>query len=319
MIKKIFLIMGAFILFVGLILPWFIPISDRLPTPEKPFVESQFSEIYGTRLHYRIWKPASTQKPCGKILLVHGFAGSTFSYRKLIAPLQELGYQIVALDLPAYGFSDRNIQASTLPDLVLCLILLRKLDAQNKDYSPWILAGHSMGASVVSELAAAYPRICQKLILIDGVPALRPGNAGTGGLLTTALFRRWAAILGKYVFITPDRIQKLLTSAYGIEAEEEAVQGYLRPLQLPETAEAILKKFRFGGNMPQQEIPHHLDISIIWGEKDTWIPLAIGEKFLKKHPQAKLTLIPNAGHIPIETHPELCLPVFHCPSDSTNK
>jgi pimeloyl-ACP methyl ester carboxylesterase len=319
MIKKFISWMGVLFLFIGFILPWIIPVSYEGISPEKPFPESQFTEIYGTRLHYRVWNPTSHSPHCGKILLIHGFAGSTFSYRKLISPLQGMGYQIVALDLPAFGYSDRNINASTLPDAILALILLRKIDALNHDYSPWVLTGHSMGASVVAEIASAYPKICTKLILIDGVPALRPGNAGTGGLLTSALFRRWAAILGKYFFITPGRIQKLLSSAYGSDAETEAVQGYLKPLQLPETAEAILKKFRYGGIMPPQDLPQNLEIKVIWGEKDTWIPLLVGENFLTKYPQAQLTLIPGAGHIPMETHPNLCLKVFQCDTISTTK
>lgn len=300
----------GFLLFIGLIFPWLVPVGNDTQDPEKPFPESHFTGIYGTRIHYRTWNPQ--QVVCGKVLLIHGFAGSTFSYRKMIHLLLQQGYQVTAVDLPAYGYSDRNIHANTLPDPILCLILMRKLDAEQQDYSPWVIAGHSMGASVAGEIAAAYPRICKRLILIDGVPALRPGNAGTGGLLTTALFRRWAAVLGKYFFITPGRIEKLLTSAYGSPAPEEAVLGYLQALQVNGTAEAILKKFRHGGKMPQGEIPSSMDIRVIWGGKDSWIPLSAGQKFIQEKPQAKLLLIENAGHIPIETHPEQCLEVFAC-------
>lgn len=310
MIKKIIIGFMGFLLFIGLILPWLIPVGNDTKTPEQPFPESHFTDIYGTRIHYRNWEPE--KKVCGKVLLIHGFAGSTFSYRKMIPLLLQQGYQVTAIDLPAYGYSDRNINANTLPDPILCLILMRTIDAERQDFSPWVLAGHSMGASVAGEIAAAYPRICKQLILIDGVPALRPGNAGTGGLLTTALFKRWAGILGQYFFITPGRIEQLLTSAYGTQAPEEAVQGYLQALKVNGTAEAILKKFRYGEKMPHGELTSEINIRVIWGEKDTWIPLSVGQQFIEKKPHAKLTIIENAGHIPIETHPDQCLDVFQC-------
>jgi pimeloyl-ACP methyl ester carboxylesterase len=310
-LKNILLTLMAIFLFSFFILPWLIPVSHTGNVDIKSFPESQYISIYGTNIHYRTWPSANTNKSCGKVLLIHGFSGSTFSFRKLVPLLTRAGYSVTAVDLPAYGYSDRNIGDHTLPDPLLCLYLLLHLNKETKDFSPWTLAGHSMGASVAGELAGAYPKICRKLILIDGVPALRPGNAGTGGLLTTALFRRWTNIIGKWI-IQESRVQKLLESAYGQPPKPEDVFGYLTPLKIPNTPDAILKKFRYGEKMGFHPLPDTLSVTLIWGEKDTWIPPSVGKRFLGERPQSKALWIPEAGHCPMETEAEKCMEGFVC-------
>jgi pimeloyl-ACP methyl ester carboxylesterase len=44
-------------------------------------------------------------------------------------------------------------------------------------------------------------------------------------------------------------------------------------------------------------------VFIIWGEKDTIIPLQIGRKLAANIPDSKLIIIPNCGHTPQEECP----------------
>lgn len=307
MIKKILIFISLLLLFLICILPWLIPVSNAEPADlhTQPFPESRYMDIYGTQIHYRYWaSETDSTNPKAPVLLVHGFSGSTFGYRYMVPALRKAGHSVVAIDLPAFGYSDRNIVRSQLPDPLLCLYLMLTL----KPESPWIVIGHSMGASVVSDLTALYPRVVAARILLDGVPRLRPGNAGTGGLFTTALFRRWANILGKYYFFKPNRIEALLASAYGPEIKPglEDVNGYLQPLCLPGTAEAILKKFRYAQSMPTLEIPDSIPTLLIWGEEDSWIPIQVGKSYHEKNPETQWLSIPGAGHCPMETHPDMC-------------
>jgi pimeloyl-ACP methyl ester carboxylesterase len=310
-VKKIALVLMGILIFSFFILPWLIPVTETSDQPVNPFPESRYISIYGTQLHYRTFQPEHPSPACGKIMLIHGFAGSTFSFRKLYPLLTRLGYTVTAVDLPAYGYSDRKIGHHTLPDPMLCLYLMLHLNQEWQDHTPWTLAGHSMGASVAGEIAGAYPKSCKHLILMDGVPALRPGNAGTGGLLTTALFRRWSNIIGKWM-IQKNRIHKLLETAYGQTPSAEEVEGYLTPLKIYQTPEAILKKFRFGERMGFNTIPDSMRVTVVWGAKDTWIPPAVGKNFLEKRPQSQSLWISEAGHCPMETHPDRCMEALKC-------
>lgn len=307
MLKKILLFTILFILICLFVIPWLIPSGGAQKAAEihAPFTESQTIDIYGTVIHYRHWEPtAMVSEQKAPVLLVHGFSGSTFSFRYMIPALRAQGHRVVAVDLPAFGYSDRDIQVHQLPDALLCLFLM----LQHEATKPWIVMGHSMGASVVSDIAAAYPRVVSARVLIDGVPQLRPGNTGMGGIFTSAIFRRWANLLGKYFFFTPKRIQSLLASAYGPEVVPTTsdVNGYLEPLLLPGTAEAILKKFRYASAVQPKEVPENIPTLLIWGASDSWIPIRVGESYHQKHPNTQWTVISGAGHNPMETHPDAC-------------
>lgn len=39
-----------------------------------------------------------------------------------------------------------------------------------------------------------------------------------------------------------------------------------------------------------------------WGENDTWVPLAQGERLAGDLPWSELVVIPGAAHCPMETH-----------------
>lgn len=304
--KKAGLILISSVLCIIFILPWMIPIETKEDENInlQPWPESKFTYLYGNKIHYRQFQADSTIPYRGKILLVHGFAGSTFVFRKLFPRLQKSGYSVCAMDLPAYGYSERNIKTHQLPDALLAYILIRSLDQQTKDYSPWTLCGHSMGASVVYDMAAHYPQICSTLILINGVAALRPGNMGTGGFITNPFFLRWTEVFGRYYFFTPETIRKLLHSAYASKPDAEAVEGYLRPLKIPGTARAIVYKFRTAPALDSVRISQDLDTRIIWGTEDSWIPLSVGKKFHAEYPFTRLDTIKDAGHCPMETHPD---------------
>lgn len=51
---------------------------------EFAFADSHFAVVENTELHYRLWDDGGSSR--GNVLLVHGFGGSTFSWR-FTAPL----------------------------------------------------------------------------------------------------------------------------------------------------------------------------------------------------------------------------------------
>ena len=79
--------------------------------PAKPFDNSRFFSIDSIRIHCRIWNE-NLVHPRGKVLLVHGFVGSTFSWRENIDTLVKSGYYVVAVDLPGFGYSDRSLKVN---------------------------------------------------------------------------------------------------------------------------------------------------------------------------------------------------------------
>ena len=71
-------LLGVLVLFI--VTPYLFPISvpQQGPVP-LPFGNSAIEVVKGTSFHYRTYQPKNSAVK-GKLLLVHGLAGSTFSF-----------------------------------------------------------------------------------------------------------------------------------------------------------------------------------------------------------------------------------------------
>lgn len=109
-----------------------------------------------------------------RIVLVHGFTGSKENWLPIFAELSQQ-HEVIAPDLPGWGESERkpgqdygfSAQAERLA------IWLRQLPANG---APLTLVGHSMGGGVAALVAARYPELVDKLILVDAAGVRFDGN-----------------------------------------------------------------------------------------------------------------------------------------------
>jgi 2-hydroxy-6-oxonona-2,4-dienedioate hydrolase len=269
----------------------------------RPFPNSHFTVVGGVRLHFRIW-PGRGNLQQESVLLLHGFSGSTFSWETTAPALQALGYEVIALDIPPFGYSDKSpgVNASVTSRAAL---LLQWLD-ENFSGREWHLAGHSMGAGIVQAMALMQPEKATSVIFVAGAifNEIKPGKAPSRTLLRFGPVQALAGNLAEAHFITRRRIAKLLESAYGSKPEPEAVEAYYRALKMPGTARAILAGSTHSFEIQSLNASNlELPVLAIWGENDTWVPLASRQKVLDRLPNVRLEIIPESGHNPMETHP----------------
>lgn len=150
---------------IGLCLPAFAATQEELP-----YADSAFFEYGEYTLHYREKKAA---EPVGQIMMLHGFAESTYCWENLSAILVENGYTCVLVDLPDFGYSSRETkETEKLPRDEIIHALMTELSDE-----PWYVAGHSMGGYVALSLAENYPESVRNLLLYgtsgnDGVPEI---------------------------------------------------------------------------------------------------------------------------------------------------
>lgn len=281
----------------------FLLLGFQVLFAQRPFDNSYVADVKGVDVHYRLWELADRPVE-SSILLVHGFAGSTFSWQAVADRLQARGYEVVAVDLPPYGFSDKShrtnqsvtTQAERLHDLIQLEFPGRK----------WHLAGHSMGGAVVQAFALLYPDKVQGVVFV--APALfsrvqvvehqSSGNAlwnSPAGFILGALAERW--------FISGSRVADLLESAYGVKPTKYQVRGYLEPLLVPGTARAILSSAGHSKEL------HDLDATLfdvpaiaIWGDADSWVPYTSRKNALERMPGVQIVKMEGVGHNPMETH-----------------
>ena len=109
------------------------------------------------------------------VLCLHGWLDNAASFIPLAAQLPNL--PILALEFPGHGHSShRGADAYYyFFDWVQDLVAL----CQQQDWQSLTIIGHSMGAMVATALAAAFPELVERLVLIDslGFVTDTPDNA----------------------------------------------------------------------------------------------------------------------------------------------
>ena len=134
-----------------------------MPTPKDCYVD-----LRGLPFHYRDW--GGDGRP---VLLLHGLA-STCHIWDLVAPLLAEEFRVVALDQRGHGLSaqvEEGYDFATVSGDAAAFIA-------SLGWERPVIAGHSWGADVALELAAACPDMAAGLIFVDGgtiEPSARPG------------------------------------------------------------------------------------------------------------------------------------------------
>ena len=243
------------------------------------------------------------------VVLIHGFGGSTFSWRETLPALASAGYRAIALDLKGFGLSDKRYDEdySHASQAEFVAGVLDDLGVARAS-----VAGHSMGASVLGHFATLYPERVEKLVLVDGSMSFDEAGSGFDPLSLLIEFapaRQWARIIMRWQLNEEQVINRLLTAYYDPEyATPEIQAGYLVPQRIKDWELALLGIVRDSSKnaltSPLNETGD-APILIIWGEEDTWVPLSRGRSLLASLPGAELAVIPESGHLPMEEQAEL--------------
>jgi pimeloyl-ACP methyl ester carboxylesterase len=106
----------------------------------------------------------------------------------------------------------------------------------------------------------------------------------------------------KTFFFNYSGIRKLLKSAYGQVPDKEDIAAYLAPLKLKHTVHSLFDMVRKSYSTKFLKLREITQPSLlIWGDKDSWIPLKNGEKLNKILPHSQLVKIHGAAHCSMET------------------
>jgi pimeloyl-ACP methyl ester carboxylesterase len=105
-------------------------------------------------------------QPKPTVVLVHGAWQAPFAWAPVVTDLQQQGYTVVTVELPAHGDDQTPVAGLTLlsyRDKVLAAI-----NALPASTGPVILVGHSLGGAIISTVAEAAPTKIAKLVYVAG-------------------------------------------------------------------------------------------------------------------------------------------------------
>lgn len=233
---------------------------------------------------------AGTGEP---LVLLHGAGGGAILWGPIINLLSK-HFHVIAPDVVGYGESDK-------PDAPY----------DKEFFSTWFrsfcdslnmgkinLLGNSQGGAIAIQFTLDNPEMVKRLILVSSA------GFGRWGISPGAMFKMAAA----NIFPTRRTVQRIVK--YLVHKTENFPDDGIA--YLLEVIRSPGGKLPFLNGRGRAVAPYSLDklrkinhpALIIWGEKDRILPVSHCKKAFEKLPDARLRIIPDAGHAPFIDLPE---------------
>jgi len=275
--------------------------------PAKPYTNSFFATVDSIRIHYRVWN-GEMQHPKGKVLLIHGFCGSTFCWRNNFDALAAAGYLVVAVDLPGFGYSGRSstLNQSQSNRARMIWEMIEQIDPD--EHSAWNIVGHSMGGGTAEAVALTRPERTKSLVIVDGMIFIKNNNINVTvvGLVNHPVYKQMLLDYTQNSYLSYNKLRRTLKSTYGFLPDTLTTNGYWEPLQIDGTAETVVNLIANSNEIRELDAKGlaNMPVLVIWGKKDRTIGLSTGKKLQRTVPSVELKIIHDARHMPMETHAE---------------
>lgn len=260
----------------------------------------KFLDLHGERVAY-------LDEGSGEvILLLHGIAGSSQTWRPLIRPLSRK-YRVLAPDLLGHGNSTKPRSDYSLGAFsVLMRDLLNELGIDRAT-----IVGHSLGGGIAMQFVYQHPDHVARLVLI-----------GSGGLgPDVGLPLRLASLPGAEL-VLPLIAPRKVTSAgervlawlrkSGVESPRgEELWRHYSSLSDGPTRQAFLRTLRAVVDHRGQSVSalNRLNVRTdfpvlaIWGDRDAIIPVQHAHAAREVRPDVRLEVLTDVGHFPHAERP----------------
>ena len=262
------------------------------PVNELVGEEDKFVEVNGHAIHY-------TKHGKGKpLILVHGFAASTYTFRYLI-PLLTDDYTIYALDVLGFGLSDKppdgNYDMKSQGDVLIGFMDALKLPSAT-------LVGHSMGGIIIACTDLATPSRVDKLVMVE------PGfYVETAPTFLQYMYFPLDRIMARQFYTKSMRKRFFLGSFYdNSKVTEEVIDAYMIPTRTPNALDALAHMMRSVGPQTYEGISVNISSPtlIVWGERGTGVPSELAKRLNAEIQGSKLVSVSECGHYVQEEKPE---------------
>jgi pimeloyl-ACP methyl ester carboxylesterase len=252
--------------------------------------EGNFVNVDGVNAHY-------IRKGSGKtVILIHGIFSSSFVWQKNIDALS-WNFDVIALDLKGYGYSDKPADGRYSQQDMRDFIL-KFMDALHIEKA--FLVGHSWGGGIAMDLTLHWPERIEKLILIDSTGYPTKASAIEWFLKYSAVMSCALAVLNKTA------VGWILRNAVFFDPSlvtDKEIEGWMMPYSVKGSAQAAmeLRKIDFVMEDEIKRISH--PALIIWGRQDRLFPFEMASRFKEDIKNSATKIIENCGHNPQEEKP----------------
>lgn len=294
-------IMGLALAVIALIVvigPFLVPVPP-LPCTASPQrladPDSVFLTIGGLQVHANV---AGSGEPA--LVLLHGFADSTYSWREIIPALADRG-QVVAFDRPAFGLTSRPLwpfrpggdpyAPEAQADLTVAVMDTLGIDRA-------VLVGHSAGGSVAVLTALRHPDRVQALVLEAPALSANPMPDSLRWLMRTPQGRYLGPLIARNLPLNAPALLHLAWHDPSTLTPAE-IAGYARPFRLCRWDCALWEQLAAGNppNVADRLGALKVPILLVTGDDDRIIPTGDTVAAARSLPEAQLVVLPGCGHV----------------------
>ena len=273
--------------------------------PDMASVNVRSLHVHGNAVHY---DEAGADSGGPVVVLIHGMASRAAQWHGVMAELGETCH-VIAADLLGHGESAKprgdyslGAHACGVRDLLAAL-----------GHDRVTLVGHSLGGGVAMQFAYQFPERVERLALVDSGglgpevsawlrAASLPGSELVLPVLTASYVRKAGGAvgraMGKVGITLPPGLAECLVSFASL-ADPATRSAFIH------TARSVLDVA--GQRVDARDrlyLAKDLPMLIVWGGRDTIIPLSHGVSLAAKMPTARLEVFVRSGHFPHLSEPQ---------------
>lgn len=274
----------------------------HLEAPERRFAD------LGGPVHYLEWDGPGERT----FVLVHGLGGSHANWMTVGPALARRG-RVLAPDLPGFGRTPLAGRGTTLAEGRRALSAFVREVAGGR----MILGGNSMGGALAMLQAALEPGSVEGLVLTCPVlPPSRDGHPAPLAVFGFSLYR--IPVVGEWVVrqrlrrLSPERQVRLAfrilagdPSSIGEDVVEAQVEMVREHLDDPDAVAAFVQAARsllelIRRSAAYRELMGRIEcpVLLLHGRRDPLVPAAYAEAVAREHPDWRVRIFPDLGHIP---------------------
>jgi pimeloyl-ACP methyl ester carboxylesterase len=222
------------------------------------------------------------------IIILPGWTLGPKRYYKLKEILDKKGYTTFIINFPGFEEGKKLEKVYYLSDYVK---YLKKILHQNKIHQA-VFVCHSFGGRVGLKLLSQEPKLATALIL-SGVPGFVPVSKYK--LLIFLLLAKTGGTLFSLPIINKlkNLVRKLYYKMIGAR-DFYHTEGFMR-----ETFKNVIKE-----NLTEYMRKIRIPTLLLWGENDRTVHLNVAKRMQKYIRDAKLSVVPDAGHMFLNQKPE---------------
>lgn len=262
--------------------------------PATALYDGPFVRVGSTLVAYRRWGRSGPP-----VVLLGGAAEPAWVWHEVGPLLAADGHRVYAIDLPPFGYTERQGPYTMTGWLTLVAGVERRLHIVRP-----VLVGHSLGAGVAAAAALRDPSGVAGVVLLDG-DAL-PFGGGRSWLSHLLVYPYYPALF-RLVSGSDWLVSRVLAHAWGPRHPSfthATLAEFERPFRVSGTADAL--KQLAGGGIPgvdsaalaRLRVPR----AVVWGVDDTVDSLASGERAAATL-HVRIVLVPRAGHLSMLANP----------------